>query len=147
VKATLPSNILWAPLGGWPASSADRTFIPAPTAAWPDQPYYLSFRNPTDWRRLGVSGTRGRADLVPSDDPYIWKFPRTLGRADYWSVSVPYRVPFTATAVPAGASLTIVWFRRRARRRRTAKGLCPLCGYDLRASPSRCPECGSAAPS
>jgi hypothetical protein len=33
--------------------------------------------------------------------------------------------------------------RRRRRRRRAAAGLCVRCGYDLRASPGRCPECGT----
>jgi hypothetical protein len=49
-------------------------------------------------------------------------------------------VPLWLLAIVFGAAPTL-WLVRR-RRHRYARGMCQRCGYDLRASPARCPECG-----
>ena len=54
---------------------------------------------------------------------------------------VPYWLVVALTGVlPAKAAATAVTSRRR--RRRALAGQCVACGYDLRATPGRCPECG-----
>jgi hypothetical protein len=56
-------------------------------------------------------------------------------------IIVPYPYPAALFAItPAVYSIR----RWRTSRRDATTGLCLTCGYDLRASPQRCPECGTA---
>jgi hypothetical protein len=67
---------------------------------------------------------------------------RKIGWGDYLSSRL-IRVPFWPIAVVMSA-IPVIWFVRLVRRvMRDHAGLCPSCGYDLRATPERCPECGT----
>ena len=56
-------------------------------------------------------------------------------RTEWWGV--PLWLPWLLTAIPSSALML------RLRRPRHPVGHCARCGYDLRATPDHCPECGT----
>jgi len=52
------------------------------------------------------------------------------------------QIPFWILALAFASMLMLCYLPSRRRRKRKKLGLCLKCGYDLRASKDRCPECG-----
>lgn len=79
--------------------------------------------------------------------PLRWQgFERSMPKAldDHRSIRIGvshWLVALLLLAMPA------LWLHRfRGARRARSRGLCRACGYDLRATPDRCPECGTISP-
>jgi len=75
----------------------------------------------------------------------------TFGPRRWWPLFIRHQFGFTVivphwmpAALTAGAP-ALAMYRWTRSRRRAAAGRCPSCGYDLRATPERCAECGAAA--
>ena|SRR5688572_4635328 len=83
------------------------------------------------WRRFGFVAVEGTMSGLRT-------FPRGWAGPDLHGLTIPYYAPVAVLAVLP--LCTVLGHIRRAARRR--RGSCAICGYDLRASPKRCPECG-----
>jgi hypothetical protein len=65
------------------------------------------------------------------------------GRFQSWSLGIPDWI--VAMMLAGGAIL--MWRKKSTLRYRRHHGLCLRCGYDVRATPDCCPECGAAVSS
>jgi len=75
--------------------------------------------------------------------PTGWGDPMTAGPTAYSVQSVRLAYPLIVLLCVAGAhALSVLSKRVLARRRARGRGFCRACGYDLRGTPARCPECG-----
>jgi hypothetical protein len=79
------------------------------------------------------------ASQAPGGDYYLFRRPLPYPFGPIlWAVTKPLLL--ATPLITALATYAAVRSWRDAR----APGLCRTCGYDLRATPGRCPECGAA---
>jgi hypothetical protein len=81
-----------------------------------------------DWKTKRVAGV------------FYGAGPSFVGTDSWWFGMHFVLLVFMFAIMPVVAALRITRTRRYK-----AGGLCPTCGYDLRATPDRCPECGTQA--
>jgi len=108
---------------------------------------------------MELRADRSREDVIAFDHGFVHV---AVGSSDggrsmayapkyvpFWSVSVRHRHLLAMTGLPVLCWLTLLGWRQRQYRRqqlRRMSGLCTSCGYDLRASKDRCPECATPIP-
>jgi hypothetical protein len=115
-----PWESYWNSRHAYPKNFPGRSFLQLPEASRP-------------WERLGVYVRYDRAGTLGTGIP---------GRV--LTVGVPCWLLAVATLALPAVVVRRQFKAWRARRRARAM-LCPTCGYDLRATPERCPECGATA--
>jgi hypothetical protein len=64
-------------------------------------------------------------------------------RPEAFVFTAPHSTTAAAFAVPPLLMVLLQILRRHRRHARAQQHLCVACGYDLRATPDRCPECGT----
>ena len=93
-----------------------------------------------DSRTAGEAYLGAWLPLRPNQLGFGFQSGTAAGARLYYALAPAWVVVLSA-AVPA----VVAWRTRRRRRRHERRNLCRRCGYDLRATPDRCPECGTAA--
>jgi hypothetical protein len=121
--------VVGPPIGGhallvFPNRPSRPDRLAAQLKAWQRQ-----YDDPQDLELLGFAWRRSPMIVWPMQLGSIEK------RGECYELQLPWWI------VPLiGGGILLLWLRRQVAPR---VGMCAACGYDLRATPMRCPECGA----
>jgi len=103
-------------------------------------------RMATDWAEFKFEyyGTEDPlVGLLPDNDSLWHRLGFERSELEYAPGRFSYTFPLWPIAMVAAILPFYFLTRFLVRRRRARAGKCHSCGYDLRATPGRCPECGT----
>jgi hypothetical protein len=119
--------------GIYPSSSEGIQLHNVEGALWLFSGYDLDSNNPL-WLHYASEKRQ------PGGAEFEW---RLYKYTDLCGVEIHLPHWFAALVFAILPSLWLFLRLRNPRAKRLRLGLCPSCGYDLRATPNRCPECGA----
>jgi hypothetical protein len=115
----------------WRTDSVERTDLSVRTRVF-QQTAVVSYRGRISLGRFAV--TVGASEL-PLTEIHEWSRNSSIYSPEV--VTIPHW-----TFVGTATVLPVCWYV--GRQRKIPQGACKRCGYELRATPERCPECGTA---
>jgi hypothetical protein len=103
-----------------------------------EYPFTMTNARRTFWRSIGLEC--GSISQTQSSSHDFTVHDQDIAVQARWIVFPHWLVILSFSILPCRWGMDYLRHRRAAHR--ILKGLCPRCGYDLRATPNCCPECG-----